>query len=68
MLAPDPKPSSLHPLKLLPKQVLLSVCAQCEKFTGYREGTAHKGVSHGYCEECRDAMLRELRDQEPSRG
>lgn len=52
-------------LKLLPEVVLLLVCCECQRITGYRE-VEHTGVSHGYCDECQTRVLRELRDQKSS--
>ena len=48
----------VFPLQLLPEVVLVLVCCECQRITGYREAE-YKGVSHGYCDDCRERVLRE---------
>jgi hypothetical protein len=36
------------------------VCCVCGKHMGTKDGEGKSGVSHGYCEECKKAVLAQI--------
>lgn len=40
--------------------IIIRKCCICNKFLGIKNGHGIWGVSHGYCNKCRDAELKKL--------
>lgn len=43
------------------KAVLISVCCKCLTMTGIKAGDGTCGISHGFCDNCLDLKLKEIK-------
>lgn len=41
---------------------LIMVCCICHKIMGYKDGKGTSGISHGYCDKCRDKELIKIKE------
>lgn len=41
--------------------VIVSVCSECGKITGTKDGLGYSGISHSLCTACKDETLAEAR-------
>jgi hypothetical protein len=42
------------------KSIITVICSQCNKFVKTKDGKGKYGLSHGYCQECYEKIMKEM--------